>query len=45
VRWMQRKYKRLARGVIRAERALGRLAQTAPRSFVHWERGMRPAAR
>jgi RNA-directed DNA polymerase len=45
VRWMQRKYKRLARGVIRAARALGRLAQTAPRSFVHWERGMRPAAR
>jgi RNA-directed DNA polymerase len=45
VRWMQRKYKRLARGVIRAVRALGRLAEQAPRSFVHWERGFAPAAR
>ncbi len=36
VRWMQRKFKRLARGVIRAARALGRLAERAPRSFVHW---------
>jgi hypothetical protein len=45
VRWMQRKYKRLARGVIRAARALGRLAERAPRSFVHWERGFSPAAR
>ena len=35
VRWMQRKYKRLARGVIRASRALGLLAEGAPRSFVH----------
>jgi RNA-directed DNA polymerase len=45
VRWMQRKYKRLARGVIRASRALGRLAERAPRSFVHWELGFLPAAR
>jgi RNA-directed DNA polymerase len=45
VRWMQRKYKRLARGVIRASRALGRLAERAPRSFVHWELGIIPAAR
>lgn len=45
VRWMQRKYKRLACGVIRAARALGRLAEQAPRSFVHWERGFAPAAR
>ena len=44
VRWMQRKYKRLARGVIRASRALGRLAKRAPRSFVHWEQGFVPAA-
>ena len=44
VRWMQRKYKRLARGVIRAARALGRLAERAPRSFVHWERGFLPPA-
>jgi RNA-directed DNA polymerase len=45
VRWMQRKYKRLARGVIRAARALGRLAERVPRSFVHWEMGFIPAAR
>jgi RNA-directed DNA polymerase len=45
VRWMQRKYQSLARGVTRAARALGRLAERAPRSFVHWERGFLPAAR
>ncbi len=45
VRWLQRKYKRLARGVTRASRALGRLAAAAPRSFVHWERGFAPRAR
>jgi RNA-directed DNA polymerase len=45
VRWMQRKYKTLARGVMRAARALGRLAERAPCSFVHWERGFIPAAR
>lgn len=45
VRWMRRKYKRLARGIIRAARALGRLAERAPKSFVHWERGYAPAAR
>jgi RNA-directed DNA polymerase len=45
VRWLQRKYKRLARGVTRAARALGRLAEREPRSFVHWERGYAPMAR
>ncbi len=45
VRWMQRKYKRLARGVTRAAQALGRLAERAPGSFVHWEQGFLPAAR
>ena len=45
VRWMQRKYKRLARGVTRAARALGRLAEVAPKSFVHWEKGFVPSAR
>jgi RNA-directed DNA polymerase len=45
VRWMRRKHKHLARGVTRAARALGRLAESAPRSFVHWERGFVPAAR
>ena len=45
VRWMQRKYKRLARGVTRASWALGRLAERASCSFVHWELGFLPAAR
>lgn len=45
VRWMQRKYRHLARGVIRAARALGRLAERAPGTFVHWERGWAPTAR
>jgi RNA-directed DNA polymerase len=41
-RWMQRKYKRLSRHVIRASRALGKLAASSPRAFVHWERGVFP---
>ena len=45
VRWMQRKYKRLARAVTRAARALGRAAERKPTSFVHWEKGYVPAAR
>jgi RNA-directed DNA polymerase len=45
VRWMRRKHQHLARGITRAARALGRLAASAPRSFVHWERGFVPAAR
>lgn len=45
VRWMQRKYKRLSRGVIRAARALGRVAERNPRAFVHWEKGILPRAR
>jgi RNA-directed DNA polymerase len=45
VRWMQRKYKQRARGATRAVRALGRLAASAPRLFVHWEQGIIPAAR
>ena len=45
VRWMRRKYKRLARGVTRAARALGRVAESKPKSFVHWEKGFIPAAR
>lgn len=45
VRWMQRKYKRQARGVTRAARALGCLAENAPESFVHWGKGFLPAAR
>ncbi|NJK31320.1 MAG: group II intron reverse transcriptase/maturase [Deltaproteobacteria bacterium] len=45
VRWLRRKYKHLARGVIRAARALGRLAKASPNAFVHWKVGYRPAAR
>ena len=45
VRWMQRKYKQRARGTTRAARALGRIAENAPRMFVHWEQGSLPAAR
>ena len=45
VRWLQRKYKRLARGVTRAARALGLLAQRSPGLFVHWGWGIAPAAR
>jgi RNA-directed DNA polymerase len=45
VRWMRRKYRHLARGVTRAARALGRLAERAPGAFVHWERGFAPTAR
>jgi len=45
VRWLRRKYKHLARGVIRAAKALGRLADASPNAFVHWKLGHRPAAR
>jgi RNA-directed DNA polymerase len=44
VRWLMRKYKRLARHRTRAWRALGRLASTVPTAFVHWEMGHVPAA-
>ena len=45
VRWLRRKYKRLATGVIRAARALSRLADASPSAFVHWQLGYRPTAR
>ena len=45
VRWMQRKHKRLARSVTRAAKALARLAERTPSSFVHWEWGFIPASR
>jgi RNA-directed DNA polymerase len=44
VRWMQRKFKSLARGVIRASRALGRLAAASPGAFAHWRLGFIPRA-
>ena len=42
VRWLMRKYKRLARHKIRARRALGRLARQFPHAFVHWRLGISP---
>ena len=45
VRWLMRKHKRLAKRVTRAAWQLGRLADAAPHSFVHWEAGFRPVAR
>lgn len=44
VRWMMRKYKHLVRHKTRARQALGRLARSHPRAFVHWEQGCIPAA-
>jgi len=44
VRWLMRKYKRLARHYTKAWRALGRLALASPTAFVHWELGHIPAA-
>jgi len=44
VQWLRRKYKHLARHKTRAWRALGKLASSFPRAFVHWEFGYRPKA-
>jgi len=44
VRWLMRKYKRLARHRTKAWRALGRLASKSPTMFVHWEMGHVPTA-
>lgn len=43
-RWMRRKYKHLARHKIRASRALGTVAASNPKAFVHWEWGFYPKA-
>jgi RNA-directed DNA polymerase len=46
VRWAMRKYKRLQRHRLRAERWLGGIAQRQPRLFAHWHLlGVKPAAR
>jgi len=45
VRWLRRKYKRLANGVVRAARMLGRLAERSPGAFVHWQLGYQSRAR
>jgi RNA-directed DNA polymerase len=43
VRWLRRKYRRLARrGLIRAKRVLGQLATEHPDAFVHWQQGIHP---
>lgn len=45
VRWAMRKYKRLARHRLRAERWLGGIARREPRLFAHWHLlGVKPAA-
>jgi len=44
VRWLRRKYRHLARGVLRAVRVLGQLAAAAPRAFVHLDLGFTPTA-
>jgi RNA-directed DNA polymerase len=41
-RWLRRKYKHLNRHSSRSFKALGRLAASSPRAFVHWERGIFP---
>ena len=43
VRWIRKKYKRIRRNWGRAWRMLLRSAQTTPRLFYHWQRGIRPA--
>jgi RNA-directed DNA polymerase len=42
VRWVRRKYKRLAWHKRRARRYLRRLAEKNPRLFIHWELGYMP---
>lgn len=45
VRWAMRKYKRLRRHRLRAERWLGGVARREPRLFAHWHLlGVKPAA-
>jgi len=45
VRWLRRKHRHLARGKLRAIRALERLAARNSTAFVHWEQGVYTAAR
>ena len=44
IRWMQRKYKNLAKHKTVARRALGELARSIPNAFVHWKLGYYPKA-
>ena len=43
-RWAKRKYKKLARGQLRATHWLGSVARRQPALFLHWQMGVRPAA-
>jgi RNA-directed DNA polymerase len=44
VRWLRRKHKRMEKHVLRAVRALERLAASDPGAFVHWGLGALPKA-
>lgn len=44
VRWLRRKYKRVAWHKTRARKLLGRLAASSPKAFAHWEIGYAPSA-
>lgn len=44
MRWLMRKYKHLAGHKTRARKALGKLAQSFPNEFVHWQLGYAPKA-
>lgn len=43
-RWVQRKYKKLARHTRRASDWLGKIARREPKLFVHWQMGIFPGA-
>lgn len=45
VRWLRRKRKGLAPGILRGIKALARLAQQSPSAFVHWQLGYCPKVR
>lgn len=45
VQWAQRKYKRMKRNEGRAFRFLARLSQAQPKTFHHWQMGIRPTMR
>ncbi|HNW36384.1 MAG TPA: group II intron maturase-specific domain-containing protein [Candidatus Ozemobacteraceae bacterium] len=43
-KWLMRKYKHFARHKTRARRALGKLAASMPKAFIHWVLGYAPMA-
>ena len=44
VRWVQHKYKKLARHKQRARDWLGKIARLLPNLFIHWQMGIYPRA-